>query len=212
MKNGTQNSHNNTTPDPMFHTYKEMRRFMQEQLAPSPKPKEIEHVVLDADDTIWEIEPWGMASLTTPIGSTEQDTLAVALRQDELAYIPEIWRDVAPTGEIRLKPTLRDTLDKLDEKGISVSIASINNKGAVLKHLDAFGLTDRFVDVEANYTDSKGEMVKKIAKRQNIDTEKILFVDDALHNALDVATRTKATALIIGYNIETIADILEFIK
>ena len=212
MKNGTQKNHNNTTPDPMFDTFKEMRRFMQDQLAPSPKPKEIEHVVLDADDTIWEIRPWGMVSLTSPIGTTDQDTLAVALRQDKLARTPEIWRDVAPTGEIKLKPTLRDTLDKLDEKGISVSIACINNKRAVLEHLDAFGLTDRFVDVEANYTDSKGEMVKKIAKRQNIDTEKMLFVDDALRNALDVATRTRATTLIMGYNIQTIADILEFIK
>jgi len=208
----TSDGYGDTEPSPMFMSLQEMREFMQNQLPPSPKPKEIEHVVLDADDTIWEVEPWGIASLAHPIGHTEEDVLPAALNLDYVREPLEYWRDTVPTGHVRLAPKLRETLGKLKQKGIPVSIASINNKRMVLKYLDAFGLRDEFTDIEANLGSGKDEMVRNIAKRNNVDSAKILFVDDNPHNAIDVSTRTKATSLVLGYNIQTIEDILEFIK
>lgn len=212
MKKPPQNGYNNTTADPMFRSFKEMQTFMQDLLPPSPKPKVVEHVVLDADDTIWQIEPWGIASLANPVGHTDKDELPVELIAEELAIMPEFWGSVLPTGRVNLDPTLRATLDKLEEKSIPVSIASINAKPSVMKYLEAFGLKNRFAEVEANYTDSKGKMVQKIANRQKVATDKILFVNDSYMNALDVVRETKATSLIMGYNIAKIADIMEFIK
>ena len=212
MKKQTQNGYDNTTPDPIFRSFKEMEDFMQGVLRPSLEPKEIEHVVLDADDTMWQIQPWGVASGVSPIGHTDEDELPVKLRREGLAYMPELWEEVLPTGRITLDPTLRDTLDKLKDKAISVSIASINTKDSVMRFLEAFGLEDKFVDVEANLGESKGKMVSRIAKRQNIDTDKMLFVNDSFLNGLDVARETAATPLIMGYNIGSIAEIMEFIK
>ena len=208
----TLDGYGNTEPAPMFRTLQEMREFMQNQFPPSPKPKEIEHVVLDADDTIWEVEPWGSASLAHPIGHTEEDVLPVALNIDYVREPLEYWRDIVPTGHVKLAPKLRETLDKLKQKGIPVSIASINDKRMVLKYLDAFGLRDEFADVEAGVAGGKDEMVRNIAKRNNVDSAKILFVDDNPHHAIDVSTRTGATSLIFGYNIHAIEDILEFIE
>lgn len=185
---------------------------MQDQFPPSPKPKEIQHVVMDADDTIWEVMPWGISSMATPIGHTDKDILPVEVNIDELVLIPEFWSPMGPTGSVSLDPTLRDTLDKLEKKGISVSIASRNDKDKIMQYLEAFGLTDKFVDVEASWIEPKSHMVKKIAKRQKIDTNKMLFIDDEYLNAMDVSSQTDATSLLIGYNIGKIADILEFIK
>lgn len=208
----TENGYFDTEPAPMFGSFKEMQKFMQTQFSPSPKPKEIKHVVLDADDTIWEIEPWGLASIATPIGHTEEDTLPVRLNIDELTGIPEYWIEFIPTGSVKLTPKLRDTLDKLEQRGIPVSIASSNDKKMIEKYLDAFGLRDKFIDVEAAFSKSKDQMVKSIAKRHNLDSEKILFVDDDPQNALAVSLNTKATSLVVGYNIHALDDILEFIK
>lgn len=206
------NGYFNTEPAPMFSSFKEMEDFMQNQFPPTPKPKEIKHVVLDADDTMWRIEPWGVASLASPVGETEKDILPLALRTDYLSYIPDYWQQVVPTGSVKLAPKLRDTLGRLKEKGIPVSIASINDKKMILEYLDAFGLRDEFTDVEASYFGYKDDMVKKIARRNNVDTSKILFVDDNPLNAEDVSMRTYATSLVLGYNIKSIEDILEFIK
>ena len=208
----TLDGYGNTKAVPMFTSFQEMQEFMQKQFPPSPKPKEIKHVVLDADDTIWAVEPWGIASLAHPIGHTEEDVLPAALNIDYIRDPQEYWQDVVPTGYVKLAPKLRETLDKLKQKGIPVSIASINDKKMVERYLDAFGLLGEFADVEAGLVGDKDEMVKRIAKRNNVDSAKILFVDDNPYNAIDVSTRTNATSLVFGYNIKAIEDILEFIE
>ena len=206
------NSYHDTKADPMFTSFEEMEEFMQRLYPPTPTPKEIRHVVMDADDTIWDIEPWGMASLAKPIGKTDSDVLPVILTIDERTYIPSYWQPIAPIGSVKLDPKLRDTLKKLKEKGIKVSIASNNSRDSVLKYLEAFGLRDSFTDVEASFIGSKDKMVEKIAKRNKVDTSKMLFVDDNPYNGEDVALHTNATSLILGYNIDNLDDILEFIK
>lgn len=96
----------------------------------------------------WQIDPWGIAALATPIGHTDTDELPVQLNAEGYPIIPELWLKESPSGKVKLDPTLRATLDKLKEKNISVSIASINPKASVMQYLEAFGLEDRFVQVE----------------------------------------------------------------
>lgn len=205
------NGYVDTEPAPIFMSYEEMRRSMQAQLI-RPKPIEVKHVVLDADDTIWEVEPWGIATLATPIGHTKKDTLPVRLNISKVENIPEFWIGIAPAGSVTLRPHLRETLSKLKQRGIPVSIASCNDKESIERYLDAFGLKGEFTDIEAYWLKSKDQMVQDIARRNNVDTSNILFVDDDPINAMDVSTATDAMPLVLGYDIKDIDEILEFIK
>jgi len=183
--------------DPTFPTFKDLRNFANIRLAP-PAPRQIEHVVLDADDTIWDVHPWGMISLCKPDGRSTGNTLSCSAGPDT-------------PGQVTLDPTLRETLAKLKEKGIGISIASSNDKKSVVDTLDAFGLLDQFSQVEADYTSAKSTMVKRIAQKQNIPPERILFVDDGTFNVADVV-RTGASGVLKYQDIEEIIDILEFIE
>lgn len=202
-----------TNHAPMFSTLKEMKSVLQDPIPPSPRPKPIKHVVLDADDTIWEIEPWSIASLSMPIGKTDKDVLPVQLDVDGIVdVIPEWWGRIRPTGSVRLDPTLRATLQELKKRGIPVSIASSNTKSSVMAYLEAFGLVDSFVQIEAGLGPSKSDMVKKISKKQKVDTAEMLFVNDNRDNVMDVAIDTDATTLIKGFSIMQIDEILEFLE
>jgi|GEM_PF-2794558 len=189
--------------DPLFDSFSDMLEGMVYSRPLSPaEPKEIKHVVLDADETIWHIKPWSVASIVAPIGKTSADKLPVRR-----------WRGKKKaSGHVKLDPTLRATLKDLKARGIGVSIASTNDKKSVVALLDAFGLTDQFTDIEADSFTPKNKMVRDIAKRNNVDTEQIMFVNDSFHNIQDVEHCTDAMALIMGYNVAKISDILEYIK
>ena len=206
----TKNGYLDTEPDSMFRTFEEMMAALR---PPPPEPKEVKHVILDADDTMWDINPWGLATIATPVGKTKGNTLPARLNIEEMAafVMPEYWQEVKPTGVIRLDPNLRSTLAQLKAKGIPVSIASQNDKASIMKYLEAFGLEDQITDVEANILDSKDKMVRDIARRQKVDPAKILFVDNNPVNCQEVATFTDATALALGYHIATLDELLEFI-
>lgn len=194
--------------EPLFRTLKELQRFTQDKFPASPKPKQIKHVVMDADDTIWNIIPSGIASLCEPIGKTDGDILPT--RCGDWGIEGELPSEMQ--GIIRLDSTLRSTLNKLKEKGIPVSIASTNFKDDIMRFLDAFGLAEHFRHVEASMDEPKSNMVKRIAEEDNIKGDEILFVDDSYDNAIKVSESTKATSLIKGWNIKKISDILEFIE
>jgi len=208
----TRNGYLDTEPEPMFYSFEEMMAAMRQAYPPPAEPKEIEHVILDADDTMWQIDPWGVASLGTPIGHTNGNTLPIKLNTVEVANLPSYWDLIAPTGVVKLDPKLRSTLDKLKEKGIPVSVASNNDKAVIEKYLEAFGLKRQIADIESTWYTSKDQMVKKIAKRQGVDSKKILFVDDSAANCSDVGRHTEATPLLLGYHIDNLDELLDFIK
>lgn len=208
----TKNGYLDTELEPMFQTYAEMMAAMRQAYPPHPEPKEIKHVILDADNTMWDIDPWGVASLGIPVGHTEEDSLPIRLNSENILDLPSYYQVITPLGVVKLDAKLRSTLDKLREMGIPVSIASQNDKKAIERYLEAFGLRDQIADVEATWFASKDQMVKRIAKRNNVDTKEILFVDDSSVNCVDVHRNTDATALLLGYNIGDLDELLEFIK
>lgn len=207
----TKNGYMDTELQPMFRSFEEMMAALR---PPPPEPREIKHVILDADDTMWDIDPWGIATLATPVGKTDGNTLPASLRIEEMDpyALPEYWQSIAPTGVISLDPNLRSTLAKLKAKGIPVSIASQNDKSSIMQYLEAFGLKDQIAEVEASFTGAKSQMVTTIARRQKVDPAKILFVDNSTVNCKEVAMLTEATALALGYHIDTLDQLLEFIK
>ena len=203
--------YNGIHDDPLVDSFDKLLDMTQALLPFDPTPREIKHVVLDADDTMWQIKPWGIATSTTPVGSTDGDTLPITPSRGMFKEIPGEWRDT-PTGSVQLDPTLRDTLKALKKKGIPVSIASTNTKSSIMSYLYAFHLESEFTDIEANLYEHKQQMVRKIAKRHNVDPEQMIFVDDNYDNVEGVSFCTDALSLLMGYSITRIADILEFIK
>lgn len=81
------------------------------------------------------------------------------------------------TGDVTLKPGIREIIRILDERGILHSIASKNYDQDGLKKLDEFGLTDYFVYSKINWN-AKSVSVGTIHKKLNIHPESILFIDD----------------------------------
>lgn len=193
---------------PTFSSFEELLAFTNFGID-TIVPKPIKHVVLDADDTIWTVEPWGLISLCEPIGKTEGHMIKADCGETYQVGKKKVYTPVE--GKITLKPKLRETLKHLNEKQVKVSIASTNDRKAVEKALEAFGLTHNFSHVKADWETPKSKMVEQIAKTEKIDPKDILFVDDGYHNAADVAA-TGASSIVMGHTIQEIDEILRFIK
>lgn len=191
---------------PDFKSYSEMVAwFNKNQLTPcrtdpeSCEDREIKHVVLDADDTIWDIHPAALAS----------NCQLPVTKETETKFSTTSYGGF-PTN-IHLKPGLLETLDELKKRGIGVSVASHNPDRKVNKLLDSMGLLDRFDFVVSTYQVDKDAMVQAIANKSGIPEKNVLFVDDSVANAEDVALSTEAMALVMGYDIKDIGDILKVI-
>lgn len=201
---------------PIFESFHEMERVMQKVLPAIPRPQKIKHVVLDADDTMWYIKPYNIASAVEPIGTTKKNTLPVTMTHYRMPKDIPPWlmplEGKKATALAQLDPTLRFLLKTLKEKGIPVSVASCNTKESIIGLLNAFGITDYFTDIEADMERDKNKMVRDIAKRHGLDTEEMLFVDDSFQNAMDVAHCTDALSLIMGHSIGKIVEIMDYIE
>ena len=176
-------------------------------------PRDIKHVVWDADDTIWDIHPYGIASYCTPpYDRLDENTLKstclmiTTRKTDGVELVKE-----RAESKIILKPKLIETLDKLKGKGIGSSIASANNPGSVERLLDSFGIKDKFTSIQSTW-ESKTEQVKKIITETGIPSNKMIFVDDSIGNAMDVQFDLGTLSLAMGYDIMSPEGVLNFIK
>lgn len=157
------------------------------------EPRNIKMVCFDADDTIWNIYPNAIASsIGGPFKKIDNDTVEGTTG----GGYPLVQRPRKVT--IKLKSTFRQTLDKLDEKGISSSIISLNTPGTVKRIIAAFGLSERFTDIEDTWQ-NKGDVFADITKRHKINPCSALFIDDSIRHVEDVSAKG-GLALVIGKN------------
>lgn len=166
--------------------------------------REIKHVILDADDTIWDIKPFGLAgNCPLPIekhSETHFTAKANASHQEEGLRL-----------HIGLKPGLLETLDELKKRGIGVSVASHNPDRHVNNMLKSMGLHDKFDRILSTYMADKDQMVAAIAKAVDVPEENILFVDDSVSNVEDVALGTDAMAVVMGIDVAGLDEVLKII-
>ena len=178
------------------------------------KPREIKHVVWDADDTIWDIAPYGIATYCSPPykkindETLESDCYRLTTRKenDQVKITKERTHST-----IRLKPSLVSTLNELESKGIGSSISSANQPGSVDGILNAFGIKDKFSVIESNW-DPKPRQVQRIILKTGVPGEKMMFIDDMAHNAIDVNEIHDTLSLVMGNDIMSPKEILSFIK
>lgn len=194
-------------------------------------PREVGHVVWDADDTIWDIRPYGIASYCQPpFTKLDEDTLQTQSKRGKWSKrdrrsSPNFWYTEGDTLEddspysmlsisdcrVVLKKGLVETIKRLKEKGIGSSIASSNNPGSVQAILDNFGIKELFDSIQSNWA-TKPEMVKKISKETGVPTAKMIFVDDSIGNGLTVRETLGTLSLTMGQDIQSPEEVLAYIK
>ncbi|WII39464.1 HAD-IIIC family phosphatase [Paenibacillus thiaminolyticus] len=81
------------------------------------------------------------------------------------------------SGEVALKPRIREILAELDSRGILHSIASRNDAEHAMSKLREFGVESYFLYPEINWN-AKSASIEKICGNLNIGKDTILFIDD----------------------------------
>ena len=88
-----------------------------------------------------------------------------------------LWTGVLLEGPVRLREAVREVFRTLDERGILISVASKNAPEDAIAQLKLLGLDQYLLQPEIGWG-PKSEGLRRIAKRLNIGTDSILFVDD----------------------------------
>ena len=156
-------------------------------------------IYIDCRDDLWMLTKDGQL-----IGQQTQPP-PVAKPAPQPAYQPKKLT-------ITLLPTFRETIQKLKDRGIRSSIISLNTPGTVKRIVEAFGMTDEFVEIQDTWG-NKGQVFDDIAKRANICPCNALFVDDTGGHVSDVSKKC-GLALQIGKgkDVETPIEIFRYIK
>ncbi len=88
-----------------------------------------------------------------------------------------LWDGILLEGKVTLRGQVLETVRRLDERGILISVASKNAPEDAMERLRAFGLEDYLLYPAIGWG-SKSESVRRIAKQLNIGIDAIIFVDD----------------------------------
>ncbi|RAS72816.1 HAD-IIIC family phosphatase [Priestia endophytica] len=91
------------------------------------------------------------------------------------------------SDEVTLKPSIKELLTELDERGILLSIASRNDETAVMEKLTSFGIDHFFLYSEIHWN-AKSSSLERISQRLNIHKDTILFIDDQPFEREEVKT------------------------
>jgi FkbH-like protein len=90
--------------------------------------------------------------------------------------------------KLRLKPGIREVIQKLDRRGILHSIASKNNFDEALDVLKRFRLDEYFLHPQISWQ-PKSEGLRTIASRLNVGIDTLLFVDDSEFELQEVSAQ-----------------------
>ena len=179
-------------------------------------PKKIDAVIWDADDTLWDIKPIGLASFCQPPYEKVGDDAV------KCTVLMDVWRkkgkkqgglrevQVAREQTVRLKSSVIETLDKLASMGIKCHVASNNEPGKVEGIITALGIRDKFDIIQSDF-DSKPYLIDLLLKKTRDDPTHLLFIDDERHNVSRVYFDLGITSLCMGVDIQAPAEVLDFI-
>ena len=111
---------------------------------------------------------------------------------------------------IKLMPGFRDTLQRLAELDIKSAVISLNSPGSVRRILDAFELSDKFIEIRDTW-ENKGKVFEDIVTKHKLSPCSSIFVDNASQHVEEVAKKC-ALSLVFGKDIHEISEILNYIK
>lgn len=88
-----------------------------------------------------------------------------------------LWDGILLEGKVKLRPGVAETMRKLDERGILISVASKNAPDDAMEQLRSFGLEEYLLYPNISWG-PKSESVRQIARSLDIGTDALIFVDD----------------------------------
>ena len=114
-----------------------------------------------------------------------------------------IWDGILIEGKVSIKPKIIKIMRELDEKGIINSVVSKNNKEEALKKIEEFSLLDLIVFPQINWN-PKSINILSLAKKMNIGTDSICFIDDSVFELSEVSNSLPE---VLCLNVESIDQI-----
>lgn len=110
--------------------------------------------------------------------------------------------------DVKLKKGLKRILQTLDERGILLSIASKNDYNTTIENIEKQGLESLFLYPQINWN-SKSHSIKYIARKLNINTDSIAFIDDSQHELDEVSFELPEIMCIHADNIPSLLQLPE---
>lgn len=100
-----------------------------------------------------------------------------------------LWTGTIAEGDlVELREGVREVLQRLDERGILLSIASKNDSESTWRIIENFGLNEYFLSPQIGWG-PKSESIKRIAEDLNLGLDAFAFIDDNAFE-LDEVKRT----------------------
>lgn len=113
---------------------------------------------------------------------------------------------------IKLLPTFRETMSKLKEKGITMSVISLNSPGTVKRIIEAFGMGNDFIEIKDTW-ENKGKVFADITEKHHINPCNAMFVDNMISHVEDVSKKCGLSLVIgKGKDVEKPVEILNYIE
>ena len=97
-----------------------------------------------------------------------------------------LWDGVLLEGSVALRDGVREVFHSLDERGILISVASKNAPEDAMTKLRELGLDDYLLHPAIGWR-PKSESVAELARRLDIGTDSLIFVDDNRFERAEVA-------------------------
>lgn len=170
-------------------------------LSLAPADGDRPHLVIHRAELVRVEEPQSDAAdipVKTPPISTKAAKIVVFDLDNTL------WDGVLLEGDVRLRPAVRDLFQKLDERGILLSIASKNAADDARAKLEALGLDGYFLFPQVGWL-PKSQSVAAIVKALNIGIDSVIFVDDNPFERAEVSEVWPAVEVLADSAIETLA-------
>jgi len=116
-----------------------------------------------------------------------------------------LWNGILVEGDsVKILPETVGLLEKLDERGILLSIASKNDHSFAWEKLKESGISEYFLFPQINWV-PKSANIKTIAERLNIGLDAFAFIDD---NPFELDQVRRALPEVTCINANTMADLL----
>jgi len=117
-----------------------------------------------------------------------------------------IWDGVLiEDAEVKPKPDVVETIRRLDERGVLLSVASKNDHDLAWSRLERAGLDEYFLAPQINWL-PKSRNIELIAERLNIGLDTFAFVDD---NPFELAEVARALPQVMTINATEIGGLLD---
>ncbi|MER6433781.1 HAD-IIIC family phosphatase [Streptomyces sp900105245] len=121
-----------------------------------------------------------------------------------------LWAGIlSEGGAATLRPGAAEILAALDERGVLHSIASRNEPGPAMRHLDRLGIAHYFLHPQISWR-PKSESIRTIARALNIGIDALVLVDDSPFERAEVSDALQGLRCIDSAHLSDLLALFDF--